>query len=503
MNDQHKSKKQLIYELSELRQQLKELETAQISFSPNSSDALHLENESKMFVENSADAIIRLNQSMGILFANSIAIEILGIPVGNYVGKTPAELNLTGYSFILWKIHIEKIFITKQSSMFEAGFTNYKGHHYHYRACLVPEFTTDGSIQSVLCTFRNISHLKKVLSALRASEKRNKQLLAALPDLLMHLSNDGICLDFHAAHPTLVYTPLDERLGKHISQVLPAEPADKIMAGIQLTAESGKIQVIEYQLTINNILYFFEGRIINFNTDSVLMIVRNISELIRLKQELSRLDHLYLVGEMAASIGHEVRNPMTTVRGYLQLFSSKSDFTNYKETFNIMIEELDRANTIISEFLSLAKNKAVKLEQQNLNTIIHAIAPLIQSTATISNKSLKLDLEIIPDLLLDAQEIRQLILNLVNNGLESMSPDTVITIKTFIKNNKIVLAIQDMGSGIPPELMDKLGTPFFTTKEQGTGLGLAICYSIVARHKATIEIATNPQGTTFFITFDQ
>jgi len=194
---------------------------------------------------------------------------------------------------------------------------------------------------------------------------------------------------------------------------------------------------------------------------------------------------------------------MTTVRGYLQLFSQKPDFTSYKSTFNIMIEELDRANAIITEFLSLAKNKVVKLEDQNLNTIIKAIAPLIQSNATISNKYLKLDLDLIPDLLLDAQEIRQLILNLANNGLESMLPGQVITIKTFVKNDKVMMAIQDRGTGIPLELIDKLGSPFFTTKEHGTGLGLAICYSIVARHKATIEVVSSPQGTTFLIIFDQ
>ena len=206
---------------------------------------------------------------------------------------------------------------------------------------------------------------------------------------------------------------------------------------------------------------------------------------------------------MAASIGHEVRNPMTTVRGFLQLFSRKPEFASYKEHFALLIVELDRANGIISEFLSLAKNKPMKLEQQNLNTIINAISPLIRSNATISNKSLSLHLELIPDLLLDEHEIRQLILNLVRNGLESMPPDTTITIRTFTEDNSVVMAIEDAGSGIPPELIEKLGTPFFTTKDAGTGLGLAICYSIAARHKASIKVATSPSGTTFFIKFDQ
>jgi len=501
MYDQDKSKEQLITELSELRKQLIALKAVQTPCLPAIKDSSGQEVEFKKLVENSPDGILRINQAMEILFANSLAIEKTGIPATTYIGKTPAQLNLQGYSFVVWKKHIEKVFATKQPSMFAAAFTNYKNQHFHYHARLVPEFDKDGSVQSVLCTLRNLNQLKKALSALGASEQRNKILLAAIPDLLIYLSNEGVYLDFHVPAPSCLYADLENCIGKSISEVMPSEPAAKLMTAIQHAVIGKQIQTVQYQQTINNILHFFEARIIRYNADSVLCIVRNISELTRLQQEFSRFEQLHLVGEIAASIGHEVRNPLTTVRGYLQWFALKPEFTSYKDTFSAMIEELDRANEIISEFLSLAKNKAVKLEQQNLNNIINAIAPLIQSTATISNKDLILDLQLIPDLLLDVQEIRQLILNIVNNGLEAMLPDKVITIKTFMENNKVMMTIQDMGTGIPPEHMDKLGTPFFTTKEQGTGLGLAVCYSIAARHNAAIDVATSPQGTTFIISF--
>lgn len=503
MNDQHKSQSHPITKLSELRHKIRDLQTASILLTANSRSILQEKYDFEMLAENSSDIIVRLNQSMKVLFVNSLGIEILGINLTNYAGKTPAELNIKGNYHKLWNLHLRKTFITRQPTIFEAEFTNYKGRHFYYRARFIPEFSKDGAVQSVLCTIRNISEFKKAISDLRASEQRSNILLAAVPDLLIYLSNEGIYLDLHTNYPSLLYKNIEDCLGQHISQVLPFEVADKIMVALRLAATTGKLQIIEYQLTINNILYFFECRLIKFNAASVLGIVQNISELTRLKQELSRLDQLHLVGEMAASIGHEVRNPMTTVRGYLQLFCRKPEFTNYKDTFTIMIGELDRANAIISEFLSLSKSKALQLKEQNLNTIIRAIAPLIQSTATLSNKYLKLELELIPDLFLDDQEIRQLILNLTNNGLEAMLPDQVITIKTFMNKDKVVMAIQDMGTGIPSELMDKLGTPFFTTKEHGTGLGLTICYSIIARHKATVEVVTSPQGTTFLIIFDQ
>jgi len=109
----------------------------------------------------------------------------------------------------------------------------------------------------------------------------------------------------------------------------------------------------------------------------------------------------------------------------------------------------------------------------------------------------------IPDLLLDGNEIRQLILNLTRNGLEAMSHVTngTLTIKTYLDSDEIVLSVQDQGKGIKPNILAKLGTPFFTTKKNGTGLGLSVCYKIAAHHSATIKVETNLGGTTFFVRF--
>lgn len=233
----------------------------------------------------------------------------------------------------------------------------------------------------------------------------------------------------------------------------------------------------------------------------VMILGFDITEQKQLEKEIARLDRLNLVGEMAAGIGHEIRNPMTTVRGFLQMLGEKDDCTKYKEYFNLMIEELDRANSIITEFLSLAKNKPVELKKQNLNKIVTVILPLITADAMVTDKYIKVDLDNIPELLLDEKEIRQLILNLVRNGLEAMSPGGHLKIKTSAEDDEVVLAVRDYGKGINPDVLEKIGTPFYTTKESGTGLGLAVCYSIAARHNATINVETGPDGTTFFVRF--
>jgi len=222
----------------------------------------------------------------------------------------------------------------------------------------------------------------------------------------------------------------------------------------------------------------------------------------RLEKEIVRLDRIDIVGKLAAGISHEVRNPMTTVRGFLQLLGGKEELLKYKENFKLMIEELDRANSIITEFLSLVKNKEIELKLVNLNTIIKNLLPLIEADAIKSDKYIKAELGIIADLLMDEREIRQIILNLVRNGLDAMLPSGYITIKTFTDNEDIVLAVQDQGKGISPDVYEKIGTPFFTTKENGTGLGLSICYNIAKKYNAKIDIETCSTGTTFFVRFN-
>lgn len=239
-----------------------------------------------------------------------------------------------------------------------------------------------------------------------------------------------------------------------------------------------------------------DGTITNF-----IKIAEDITERKKVEKEMERLERLHLVGEMAAGIGHEVRNPMTTVRGFLQMLERKDEYVKHRGYFNLMIEELDRANSIITEYLSLARNRVVNFKVQNLNSIVEALSPLIMADAINSDKNIKFELGNTSDLFLDEREMRQLILNLVRNGLEAMSPGGILTVGTFMDGVDVVLSVQDQGSGIEPDVLDKIGDPFFTTKENGTGLGLSVCYSIAARHSATIEVKTSPTGTTFSVSF--
>lgn len=229
--------------------------------------------------------------------------------------------------------------------------------------------------------------------------------------------------------------------------------------------------------------------------------IRDITESIRQNQEYARLENLNLIGQLAAGLSHEIRNPLTTVKGFLQIFSSRPRYLQDKDNLALMISEIDRANGIIADFLSLSKPNSDDLKKQDLNGIIRQLYPLIQADAFNGRREVVLELSQLPDIMLNENGIKQLILNLVRNGLEVTPECGKIIVCTYLEGDRVVLAVKDQGSGIPHEIQDKIGTPFFTTKDNGTGLGLSISMGIAQKHEAIFDFQTAEKGTTFYIRF--
>lgn len=240
----------------------------------------------------------------------------------------------------------------------------------------------------------------------------------------------------------------------------------------------------------------------NGDSQEIIEINKDITEEKKIREELGRLEAMKLVSQIAAGISHEIRNPMTTVRGYLQLLSQKKNYSDEKSKFELMIEELDRANQIITEFLSLAKNKTTPLQPRDLNEVIRTLAPLLEADAASQSKSFRTRLyPNMPKILLNINEIRQLVLNLVRNGFEATGVNGRVSILTYPEHDNVILAIEDNGCGIPADILKSLGTPFLSTKANGTGLGIPTCYNIARHHNAIIKVDTGKEGTTFYIQF--
>ncbi|WP_434400573.1 ATP-binding protein [Planococcus sp. 11815] len=333
-------------------------------------------------------------------------------------------------------------------------------------------------------------------SALYAANKRVNSVIESITDgfFVLNKNWEYTYINQHLFLPK--GKKADEVLGKNIWDVFP-ETVDTLTYNEFHRAMIDRVTVrFESQSDAED--FWFEITAYPFD-DGICCVLKNIKEKKQYEKELKRLANLDLIGQMAAGISHEIRNPMTTVRGFLQLMVMNEQLEPHAAHFNLMIAELDRANAIITEFLSVGNTRTSDMKMMSLNTILDDISPLIKIDTANQNKQIHIYTQEVPELLLNHNEIRQLIINLYRNGLEAMDEGQTLTIGTYPENeNYVVLAVQDQGSGIDPAIIDKIGTPFYTTKDEGTGLGLGICYAVAARHNATITIETGPEGTIFF-----
>jgi PAS domain S-box-containing protein len=345
--------------------------------------------------------------------------------------------------------------------------------------------------------YRNITERKLAREKLIMSQKETTSILESMTDCFFAIDRDWQFTYINRPGEIAFGKSRTELLGKIITEVLRLSDttilhfhevmSEKRSANFEVFSEILGNKWVEISLypTESGLTCYF----------------RDITSRKKADDEFARLDRLNLVGQLAAGIGHEIRNPMTTVRGYLQLLGAKPDYAAQKSTFELMISEIDRANSIITEFLSLARTRQTELKSQNLNDILNNLYPLLEADTFTQNKQICFIPREIPNLKLNGKEISQLVLNLIRNGLDAMEERGSLIIKSYVEDNNVVLAIEDEGCGIPPENLNKLGTPFFTTKDNGTGLGLATCYKIAESHNAKIHIDSCPRGTTFFFYF--
>jgi two-component system, sporulation sensor kinase D len=211
---------------------------------------------------------------------------------------------------------------------------------------------------------------------------------------------------------------------------------------------------------------------------------------------------LELVGTLAASTAHEIRNPLTGIKGLFQLLSEKYKDPKDQFYFSIVNKEIDRINEIVNEFLILGKPTIQKMEEIHLDQVINDLNPLIFSESNLFNVhySYKINSEKII-VLATMDQLKQVILNITKNALESMSVGGQLIINLDKKDEEAILSIRDNGNGISEEDLKKIFTPFFTSKENGTGLGLVVCKRIIESFNGTIEIKSKiNKGTEVIIT---
>jgi two-component system, sporulation sensor kinase E len=241
------------------------------------------------------------------------------------------------------------------------------------------------------------------------------------------------------------------------------------------------------------------------NTMGAYVIFKDVSNLRSLEEQVQRSDRLAMIGQIAAGTAHEIRNPLTSIKGFLQVFKKTLlDHGLHKEFdyTEIMLKEIDRINELVNEFLLLSKPKNITFSKVNVAKVLREIMPIINNEAILHSVTVQYEAaNQLPEVVADQELLKQVCLNICKNGIEAMVEGGILTLaeKVDKANGKIHIEIHDSGPGIPSYLIDKIFDPFFTTKENGTGLGLSVCQRIIHDIGGTIRVKSKGFGTTFTI----
>lgn len=224
--------------------------------------------------------------------------------------------------------------------------------------------------------------------------------------------------------------------------------------------------------------------------------------LFQTEEQLRRADRLSALGELSAGMAHEIRNPLGSIKGAVEILRADYRPEDPKYEFiQILLKETDRLNLIVQEFLGFARPKQPEFQLADLNEAIESVLTLTALEAKKAGVIVEKRLD--PSIgmrSLDMNLLRQAFLNLVLNAIQAMDSGGVLTIVSTLRGDAIEIAVADTGIGISEENRKKLFSPFFTTKKYGTGLGLAITYRIIENHRGTIDVTSGPgKGTTFTV----
>jgi nitrogen-specific signal transduction histidine kinase/HAMP domain-containing protein len=228
---------------------------------------------------------------------------------------------------------------------------------------------------------------------------------------------------------------------------------------------------------------------------------QKMKELRETQQQLIQAAKLAAIGELASNIAHEINNPLTSILGFSQLIQDEDDIEKIMNDVELIQQESLRARGIVKQLLEFSKKKSLELKETDINRLLKDVIKLIEVNIKSTGIRLEEEYKDVPNIMADSDQLKQVFINLMNNGIAAMGSEGILSIETGNLDNEVFINIADTGMGIDNELIPHIFEPFFTTKdEKGTGLGLSVSYKIVDSHGGRINVTSKKgHGTTFTI----
>jgi two-component system sensor histidine kinase HydH len=345
-----------------------------------------------------------------------------------------------------------------------------------------------------------MQNYRSAQKALQDTSAIADEVVASLPVGLIATDKEGKIAFYNGAAELITGLDLSDARGKLPEDILPGNFCELKRALDRGASIFEKEMTCEFAADTIVPLSVSASKIINDAGQFVgqVLILRDLREVRRLQEAVRRQEKLAAIGGLAAGVAHEIRNPLSSIKGLASYFKSKfDDGSEDKEAADVMIQEVDRLNRVISELLDFVRPTDLQVKTVDLNELVAHSVRLIQQEANAKSITIHINAAARPLMAdVDADRLTQCLLNLYLNALQAMSPGDRLTVATGWAGQSISIDVEDTGRGIPAEDIDKIFDPYFTTKAKGTGLGLAIVHKIIEAHKGHLRVQTVPgQGT--------
>jgi len=340
---------------------------------------------------------------------------------------------------------------------------------------------------------KTVQKLEERNSSLKDLEFFNTKVIESLPSGLFTTDINGSVLIFNHAAELISGSKKEAVIGNPINTALPflPHPPERGKYESVLAANTEQEKIVGLNITVL--------RDINENKTGFIGVFQDLTEKKKLESEIKNKEKWAAIGELSANIAHEIRNPLASLRGSIEMLKEGKLAAKHKERMmDIALSEMERLNNTISDFLTYSSPKPLEIQPVDLHSILDSTLELLKNTEPKSDISIKKDFE--GQLLVhaDPEKIRQVFWNLGVNAFEAMKDRGVLTVSTKSTPQRVSISFSDTGSGIAQSTINKIFYPFFTTKEKGTGLGLAIAYRIVEEHNGRLVVTSKPGIKTTF-----